>query len=360
MTKTDLSRRQILAASGGVAVAAAATSQIARAAAPKGAGRIGKIAMEEHFMFPEFVDYLAETRQNIRPELYSKVVPILEDFGERRLTMMDNSGVEYSILSLAGPGVQVEKDTARATRMARLCNDKLAVEIQKAPKRYGGFAHLALQDPVEAGRELERCMKELGFQGALINGETCGIYMDDRRFDPFFEKAEALGAAIYLHPGNPPRLTHGYEEHPELWGPTWSWAAETCTHFLRLVFGGVFDRFPGLRFILGHMGETLPIQPWRLDSRYPISNQRGAIKLRPSEYLRRNLWITTSGVCDDVALRCSLDNIGPDKVMFSIDYPFEHSVQAGQWMDTAKVREAERFAVARGNAMKLLPIPALA
>lgn len=316
-----------------------------------------KIALEEHIIFPDFVDYLAETKQNILPTLFHKVVPILSDFGDRRLETMDQNGVDYMVLSISGPGVQIEPDTAKATRLARSANDRLAAEVQKRPTRYGGFAHLALQDPTGAADELERCMRDHKFVGALINGETLGTHLDDPRYEIFWERASALKASIYLHPGNPQTMAPAYADHPELWGPTWSWAAETCTHALRLIFRGTFDRYPDARLILGHMGETLPIQCWRLDSRYPISNHRYTIRKKPSEYLRSNVFVTTSGVCSDAALRCALDELGPRNVLFSIDYPFEDLQTACEWIDSAKISEVERAAVTHGNASALLRLP---
>ncbi|MER5173731.1 amidohydrolase family protein [Thioclava sp. GXIMD2076] len=358
MLRNQFDRRTVLAAGALSALApAAAKAQSAKTegqAATKKA--VPKIALEEHIIFPDFVEYLAETKQNIRSDLFDKVVPILEDFGDRRLEAMDRNGIAYSVLSISGPGVQIEPDHAKAAKLAKSANDRLAAQVQKQPKRYGGFAHLALQDPAGAADELERCMTDLGFQGALINGETNGEYLDHRRFDVFWERAAALKAPIYIHPGNPAGKSAAYAGHPELWGPTWSWAAETCTHALRLVFSGVFDRFPDARVILGHMGETLPMQPWRLDSRYPISNTAFEIEKKPSEYLRNNLWLTTSGVCDDVALRCALDNIGGDRVLFSVDYPFEKPEIAAKWIDNAEISEDERFAVSQGNAAKLMNI----
>ncbi|MCB8879970.1 amidohydrolase [Acidisoma cellulosilytica] len=314
------------------------------------------VGLEEHFMFPEFLGYLGETKQNINPALFDMAVPILSDFGQGRLDVMDKNGVDFVVLSLSGPGVQIEPDIAKATKLARLCNDRLAQEIQKQPTRYGGFAHLALQDPTGAADELERCVRQLGFKGALINGETNGVYLDDRRYDVFWERVQAIGAPIYIHPGNPPDKSHMYEGHPEMWGPVWSWAVETCSHAMRLIFSGVFDRYPGAIVILGHMGETLPIQLSRLDSRLPTANLRFHIKKKPSEYVRQNIRITTSGVFSDSALRCSLDAIGPEAVMFSIDYPFEKTEDATGWIKTAKISEAERVAVASGNATTILKL----
>ena len=355
-------RRDMLASAAAMALAVsaagAAGAEPAAVSRKTANGRLPKIALEEHVMFPDFVSYLGETRQNISPRLFERVVPILSDFGDRRLDTMDANGVDFAVLSIAGPGVQVERDTATATRLARSANDRLAEQIRKRPHRYGGFAHLALQDPRGAADELERCVKELGFQGALINGETNGSFLDERRYDVFWERVAALKTVVYIHPGNPPVMAAAYADHPELWGPTWSWAAETCTHALRLIFSGTFDRYPDARIILGHMGETLPIQPWRLDSRYAISNQRYKILRKPSDYVRENVFITTSGVCSDAALRCALDEMGPAQVMFSIDYPFEDSKIAADWIENAKLSDQERVAVASGNASTLLRLKA--
>lgn len=346
-------RRDILGAAGALATVAATARAHAATPTPT---RLKKIGLEEHFILPDFIDYLAETKQNIRPELFSRAVPRLLDFGAQRLELMDANGVDYVVLGLSGPGVQVEKDTATALRMARSANDRLAAEVHKRPDRYGGFAHLAMQDPRAAADELERCVRQFGFPGAMINGATLGVYLDDRRYDVFWERVEALQAPIYIHPANPIDKPHMYGDHPELWGPTWSWTAETCTHALRLIFSGTFDRYPGAKVILGHMGETLPIQLWRFDSRYPISNQRYAIKRRPSDYCRDNIFITTSGVCSDPAVRCALDSLGPRNVMFSIDFPFEDTKTACDWIETATVSAAEREAVAHGNAQALLKL----
>ncbi len=305
-------------------------------------------------MFPEFVDYFSANKQTVSPELYAKAIPALSDFDDRRLNLMDQNGVDFVVLSLSGPGVQAEPDAATAIRLARLANDKLAEQVRRRPQRYGGFAHLAMQDPKAAADELERCLRDYKFQGAMINGQTNGVYLDDRRYDVFWERVSDLGAPIYLHPANPVDRPAMYAGHPEIWGPTWSWAVETCNHALRLIFSGTFDRYPKVQIILGHMGETLPIQLWRLDSRYAVSNKTFTIQKKPSEYARQNMKITTSGVCSDEALRCALDAIGPDNVMFSIDYPFESTSIASNWISTAKISEQERAAVSHLNAERIL------
>ena len=314
-----------------------------------------KIALEEHFMAPGFEDYMGRTAINISPALFGKAMEALKDFGERRLGAMDAIGVEKAVLSLAGPGVQAEAETAKAVRLAAECNDFLAGKMQARPDRYGGFAHLAVQDPAAAADELERCVRQLGMQGAMINGQTNGAYLDDDRFSVLWERAEALGAPIYIHPANPPDVPYMYHGHPEMYGPVWSWSVETGNHALRLLFGGLFDRYPGAKLLLGHMGETLPYQLWRFDSRWEISNRGDRrLKLKPSEYFRRNIWCTTAGVCSSEPLRCALDAMGGDRVMFSVDYPFERPGEAGEWIEAAPLSEAERRAVCRDNAVAVL------
>lgn len=314
-----------------------------------------KIALEEHFMHPEFVEYWSKTAINISPDLFGKAREILEDFGDRRISSMDQIGIEKSVLSLAGPGVQVEKSVQTAVKMARLCNDYLADRIAEKPDRFAGFAHLALQDPTAAADELERTVTNLGFCGALINGCTNGAYLDDDRFSVLWERTADLGVPIYIHPNNPADIPHMYHNHPELWGPVWSWTVETGNHAMRIVFAGVFDRFPNAKLVLGHMGETLPFQLWRFDSRWEISN-RGEmhLELPPSEYFRRNFWCTTAGVCSDEPLRCAIDALGADRVMFSVDYPFERPEEAGKWIDAAPLSAEERVKICRENARSLL------
>jgi 2,3-dihydroxybenzoate decarboxylase len=317
---------------------------------------LGKIALEEHFMVQEFLPYFAETFQNISPEI-AKLAPIaLEDY-DRRIAIMDQHQVDFVVLSLAGPGVQVEKDVAVAIKRSKSVNDFLAAEIQKRPARFGGFAHLAMQNPREAADELERCIRDLGFQGAMINGQTNGEYLDLDKYSVFWERVADLGVPVYLHPANPVDHPAMYDGHQELWGPVCSWAFETATHALRLVFTGVFERYPKARIVLGHMGETLPLNLWRFDSRWLVSH-RGSMTLpqAPSFYIKRNIAVTTSGVCSDISLRCALEAMGNENVMFSMDYPFEKTELAAQFIQDARISDADRIAVASGNAKRILRI----
>ncbi|HVY58427.1 MAG TPA: amidohydrolase family protein [Xanthobacteraceae bacterium] len=315
---------------------------------------ISKIALEEHFLCPGFEDYWKTTVADVAPEKYADVLARLRDFGERRLEAMDRAGIARSVLSLSGPGVQIEPDTTTATRKAREANDFLAREIQKHPDRYSGFAHLALQDPRSAADELERCVRDLGFCGAMINGHTTGRYLDDRSFDPFWERAEALGALIYLHPADPVAPIPALEGHKGLRRATWEWTFETGTHALRLVFGGTFDRFPRARLALGHLGETLPYMLWRFDSRAKLYGVK--LAKPPSDYIRQNILVTISGMFSAEPLICAISALGRDRVMFSADYPFESSDEAAQFIDTAPLPDDVRRDVCFSNAEKVLDL----
>ena len=317
-----------------------------------------KIALEEHFMAPGFEAYWASTFVNISPDLSGKALAALSDFDDRRLETMQRDGIEFAVLSLAGPGVQIERDTSVAISGAKLANDLLAHQVSKRPKQYGGFAHLPLQDPSAAADELERSVRELGFCGGMVNGCTNGVYLDDQRYEIFWERAAALETPIYIHPNNPVDIPSMYQGHSELWGPVWSWGVETATHALRIVFAGVFARYPKATLILGHMGEAIPFQLWRLDSRWQIANRGGRSLLEPpSTYIRKNIAVTTSGVCSLEPLRCALAALGEDRIMFSADYPFENTAEAAHFIDTAPISDRLREQLCYMNAERILNLP---
>lgn len=317
---------------------------------------MNKIALEEHFIVPDLVPYLVPAMPAVSDEARARLLSALSDFGDQRLAAMDAAGVDIAVLSVSGPGVQSERNTARATKLARQANDELAKEAQRRPDRYRGFAHLAMQDAAGAADELERCIKQLGFVGAMVNGHTNGVYLDDPRYEVFWERLQALRVPLYLHPTDSYLLPYVLEDCPELLKPTWEWTMETSAHFLRLVFAGVLDRFPKLKIILGHMGETLPYVLWRLDSRAALLADKRPLKEVPSAYLRRNLYVTTSGQCDAVPLIAALSALGEDHVLFSVDYPYEDSGVAGRFLDIAPIGDDVRAKVARTNAMALMPL----
>lgn len=313
---------------------------------------LSKIALEEHFLCPGFENYWRTTVEDVDPKLLGTVVARLSDFGEQRLESMERAGIGRVVLSLAGPGVQVERDPLVASRKAREANDFLANEIRKRPDRYSGFAHLAMQDPAGAADELDRCVRDLGFCGAMINGHTNGLYLDGRIYDPFWERVAALGVPIYLHPTDPVAPIPALEGHKGLRRATWEWTFETGTHALRLVFGGVFERFPGVTLILGHLGETLPYLLSRFDSRAKLYGVR--LAKPPSAYIKGSIAVTTSGMFSVEPLTCALSALGNDRVMFSADYPFESPKEAAAFIDQVPLAPDVHEAICHRNAKRFL------
>jgi 2,3-dihydroxybenzoate decarboxylase len=313
---------------------------------------VQKIALEEHFLSPGLVDYWWPTVGNVDPAHAKNLFGRLTDFGETRLKVMDQAGIARSVLAIAGPGVQSERDAATATHRARESNDFLAGEIAKRPDRYSGFAHIAVQDPRSAADELERCVRELKFCGAMINGHTHGQYLDHPSLHVFWERAEALGAAIYIHPTDPIAPSPALEGVAGLRRATWEWGFETGSHALRLVFSGLFDRFPRAKVMLGHLGETLPFLLWRFDSRAKLYGVK--LAKEPSDYIKQNIVVTTSGMCSAEPLNCSLAALGHDRVMFAADYPFESAPEAGEFLDHVALDEPLREDIAFKTATKFL------
>jgi 2,3-dihydroxybenzoate decarboxylase len=311
-----------------------------------------KIALEEHFLSPGLIDYWTPTISGVDATVAGKLFMRLTDFGDMRLEAMERAGVHRAVLSISGPGVQAEPDTAVAIARAQEANDFLAREIQKRSNRYLGLAHLAMQDPRAAAAELERCMGELGFCGAMINGHTNGAYLDDPSFDPFWERAAALDAPVYLHPTDPLVPAPVLSGYNALRRATWEWGFETGSHALRLVFSGLFDRFPKAKLVLGHMGETLPYLLARFDSRAKLYGVK--LAKTPSQYIRENILVTVSGVFAAEPLYCAIGALGRERVMFAADYPFESAEEAGHFMDRVPLEEALRADVAYNNAAKLL------
>jgi 2,3-dihydroxybenzoate decarboxylase len=313
---------------------------------------VRKIALEEHFLCPGFEDYWQATVGNVDPQILGSLKGRLTDFADQRLQTMDEAGIERAVLSLAGPGVQAERDRAAAVRNARAANDFLAREVQKRPNRYSGFGHLPMQDAEAAADELERCMRELKFCGAMINGHTNGQYLDHPSLHPFWERAAALGAPIYIHPTDPVSPSPALDGHERLRRATWEWGFETGSHVLRLVFGGLFDRFPGAKLVLGHLGETLPFLLWRFDSRARFYGVK--LAKAPSQYMRENIVVTTSGMCAADPLSCTLNALGRDRVMFAADYPFESVQEAAHFIDSVPLDEDLRCDICFNNAVKIL------
>ena len=313
---------------------------------------VRKIALEEHFLSPGLADYWRPTMTEVPAAAVDTLYRRLTDFDGERIETMDRTGIGRAVLSVSGAGVQAERDPAVATQQAREANDFLAEQIARHPDRYAGFAHLAVQDAAGAARELERCVREVGFKGAMIYGHTNGLYLDDLSLDPFWAAAEARGALVYIHPTDPLVPAPALSGVPALRRATWEWGFETGSHALRLVFSGQFDRFPKAKVGLGHMGETLPYLLWRFDSRAKLYNV--TLAKEPSQYIKDNIVVTVSGVYAREPLMCAVDALGRDKVMFAADYPFESADEAGHFMDDVSIPEDLRAAVAYDNAARLL------
>jgi 2,3-dihydroxybenzoate decarboxylase len=313
-----------------------------------------KIALEEHFRVPTMPEY-SGAGQYISDNAAAKYMDDrLADFEDLRLQAMDEANVARAILSHTVPGLGATTDKRKAVSDAPKINDFLAEKIALHPKAFGGFATLPMQSAPDAARELERCVRQLGFHGALINGHTHGHYLDEDRYEVFWERVADLDVPIYIHPTLAWQTPQNYQDHPELGAAIWGWAPETGTHILRLLFSGLFDRFPTLQIIAGHGGESLPYFLWRFDSRFKIFNFGKTLKKQPSSYIRENVAITTAGLCSTPPLRCALEELGEDRVLFSIDYPYESSREAGDWLDNAGLAANTLKKVASGNAKRLL------
>lgn len=322
----------------------------------------GKIGLEEHFAIPETLnDSKGFLGDAVWPELEKRLL----DLQQLRLRQMDRHGMERMLLSLNAPAVQAIPDPKRATEVARRANDFLAGEVRKRPERFQGLAALAMQDADEATRELRRCVKQLGFKGALVNGfsqigdPTSMVYLDDARYRAFWAEVEKLDVPFYLHPRNPlPGAAQIYEGHPWLLGPTWAFGQETAVHALRLMASGLFDAHPRLQIVLGHMGEGLPYSIWRVDNRNAWTEQppRYPAKRKLGEYFQHNFYLTTSGNFRTQTLIDAMLEIGSDRIMFSTDWPFENIDHAAQWFDAAPISEADRLKIGRTNAMRLFKL----
>lgn len=320
--------------------------------------RIRKIALEEHFSAPGFQRYSKSFTQHIAPEVVRDLAARLADFDEQRIEEMDRAGIDYTILSQTGPSVQGEESTQLAISRAEECNDFLALQIARHPSRFGGFATLPMHTAAAAARELTRTVREFGFKGALVNGHTQGRYYDDRAYDPFWAALQELDVPLYLHPTDAMVQPKVFDGHPELMGATWGWGVETGSHALRLLFGGVFDRFPKVKVILGHMGEGLPFLRWRFDSRFAVYSHGVQLERVPSAYFGTNILITTSGVCSAPALVGAIGEMGPEAVMFSVDYPYESTALAAQFIEAVPLDDNTRHLVCHGNAERIFRLPA--
>ncbi len=318
------------------------------------------ITLEEHFVTESFLKATGAYRKSAPPQM-AELQPKLLDMGAGRIAAMDEAGIDVQVMSLASMGFDA-LDAATATALARDVNDELAAAVKARPERLASFAMLGLKDPGAAAAELERCVTKLGFRGALVDGTVGGLFLDDAGFLPVFETAARLGVPVYLHPAPPPEIVQkayfsGLREPLGMLLSIagWGWHAETGLHTLRLIVSGLFDKAPGLQLIIGHMGEGLP---------YALARSSGILsgpaKLqRPvADYFKTNIHVTTSGYFTLPPLKCALEVVGIERMMFSVDYPFSPNTKGRDFLDEVagvlSVEDLERLV--GGNAERLLGI----
>ena len=324
------------------------------------------VALEEHYTVPRIVagispDAIARRGFPGPDFVWAQTTRRneLADLGDARLADMDAAGITVQVLSVAGPGADLVPGQP-GIDLARAYNDALAEACARHPTRYRGFAHLPLLTPEAAADELQRTVKELGFHGVLVNGATDGRFLDDPAFEPILARAEALDLPIYLHPGIPTLAVRNayYDGLPGNFSfsmalSTWGWHADTAIHTLRLVLSGALDRHPGLKIVIGHMGEALPFMLDRIDET-TAAEAKTRLKRSVRQTILDQVWITTSGFFTMVPFMAALMSFGVDRIMFSVDYPFASNARARAFLDALPVSPADRAKIAHGNADRLL------
>jgi uncharacterized protein len=321
------------------------------------------VALEEHFNVPSLVrriDPDAITRFGFPPGFGGPLADKLADLDALRLSEMDEAGITVHVLSASGPGADL-LDGNEGIAFARDINDVLAKAVAVHPDRLAGFAHLPMNSPQAAADELERTVRDLGFCGALVNGVTDGRFLDDERFEPILARAEALDVPIYLHPGLPPRSVYEayYDGLPGSTGfrlstSAWGWHSETAIHVMRLVLSGALDRHRKLKLIIGHMGEGLAAMMVRSDK--ILTPEAPHLKRSVKQTILDQVWVTTSGLFTLPPLEALLAVFGPDRVLFSIDYPYSSNRTGRDFLNTLKLSPGDLEKFAHGNADRLLKL----
>jgi predicted TIM-barrel fold metal-dependent hydrolase len=358
-----LDRRHFLAAS------AVAASTLASSAAAQQQGPIRRIAVEEAWGIPEIMainrelaiaggDNLDLLQLRPPPGSSGGSNPLTDRLldTELRLAEMDRLGIDMHVLSLTSPGVQL-MPAEQAVSMARLANDRLAEIVRQHPTRFGGLASFAPQAPEAAAREMERAINELGLHGFVVNSHTDNLYLDDPRFAPILEAAEALDRPIYIHPRAPSDGLAGPFRDNRLRAAIWGYAIETGTHAMRMILSDVFVRYPRLQIVLGHMGENIPYYLSRADHWYDYRPEAYGAQLKPSEVFARNFFITTSGFLHGPTIAYAAEVLGPSRIMWAIDYPYEDMEPAVAFLDEWQIAPAIKRAVAGANAERIFRLP---
>lgn len=336
-----------------------------------------RIATEEAFAPPEMLDiyrkifesegcdagfrglmgfYMTSPSERAR-----HIVRCLTDLDQLRLQHMDEAGIDVSVLALTSPGVQ-SMDKATAVAFAQTANDYLAEAIARHPSRLAGMLAVAPQDPAAAAREIERGVRKLGIHAVVINSHTQGEYLSDPKFWDIFEAAQAMDAPIYLHPNALPAGMFEPFHECGLDGAIYGFGVETGMHAMRIITAGVFDRFPRLRMILGHMGEALPFWAYRLDYMHQacVKSQRyesmKPIQRRPSDYLREHFYITNSGVAWEPAIKFTQAFMGTDRVLYAMDYPYQHAPDEVNMLDDMDMAAEDKKKFFQTNAEALFKL----
>lgn len=321
-----------------------------------------KIAIEEHFGLPETMD----DADNFLPgDGWPELRRSLLDIHGKLIAEMDRNGIEKSVLSLTSPGIQGILSKPQAIETAKRANDFIAEQVAKRSDRFLAFAALPMQDPDAAARELTRCVRELGFPGGMVNGftqldrEDSAYYYDLPQFWPFWATVESLDVPIYIHPRYLPGDRAEIKGHPWFTGAAWMFGVNTATHALRLMASGLFDKYPKLTVMLGHLGEMLPNAIWRIEHRLKMMPRGIPAKKKFGEYLQNNFYVTTSGNFCTAALLNTILTMGADRILFAVDYPYEFVSEAAQWFDNMDViSESDWVKIARTNAEKVLKLVA--
>ena len=313
------------------------------------------IALEEHYWDREIAATFAPEEFNARPQ---SLLDRLYDYSELRIAEMDEAGIDVQVLSQGAPATQ-RLDGPTAVRLARDANDRLREIVRANPSRFAAFACLPTPDPAAAADELERCVTKLDFKGAMIHGLTNGVFLDDKRFWPIFERAQALDVPLYLHPATPhPAVAEIYykdylDDFPSFLTAAWGFTVETATQGIRLVLSRVFETYPDLKFILGHLGESIPFSIWRLDMALSrMGNKDRSFSFRDA--FTSHFWITTSGNFSNPALLCSVMEMGVDRILFSVDYPFVDNKSGTDWIPTIPLSAEDKTKILSGNVERLL------
>lgn len=313
------------------------------------------IAIEEHYVDAELASHFPAAAGAGRP---NKIMERMADITDARLKEMGEAGIDMQVLSHTAPSAQ-KLGAEIAVPVCTRVNDRLAAIVEANPKRFAAFAALPTDDPAAAAGELERTVTKLGFKGAMLHGMAHGAFLDHKRYWPIYERAQALDVPIYFHPGVPDqRVREIYyndyaEDFPSLVRAAWGFTVETATLGIRLVLSGVFDAYPNLKAMLGHLGETLPFLSWRIDS---ALSRPGHKPVDFRDVFMSHFYVTTSGFFSNPALLNAVMEMGADRVLFSVDWPFESNKAATSWIANVPLCDEDKVKILSGNAQRLLKL----